>query len=343
VRDALAARGIECLVADPLEFVKSPDKGSENVLKRTGRKIRIGLKKESDLLRASGESFANLSDRAYAEALGEFAENGEFDGIVAAGLQATAACSSLRRFSVSDLPCVSLVTEHGDTRYAELPLLDLYCTPHRDSEISKLIPEEKQVVTGVPVPDLFGRSFDRYAARNYLVIPKSKTVFFINSVGLSKNTLYELCQRLSGRAADQTVYVITGRDYEYVDAVAEACSGLRGVQVTAFTKKIFVYMKAADVIISKPFGMISTASALIGVPLVHISPFGDVETAEAHFFSRHEMAVTAQNARDAMNMAVRFVNERALAERVSTMQALGSVPNAAELAADAIIGCFYGR
>ena len=89
VRDALAARGIECLVADPLEFVKSPDKGSENVLKRTGRKIRIGLKKESDLLRASGESFANLSDRAYAEALGEFAENGEFDGIVAAGLQAT--------------------------------------------------------------------------------------------------------------------------------------------------------------------------------------------------------------------------------------------------------------
>lgn len=51
------------------------------------------------------------------------------------------------------------------------------------------------------------------------------------------------------------------------------------------------YMAACDLFITKPGGLSSTEAAVLGVPLVHLSPIPGCETYNMEYFVRRHMSV----------------------------------------------------
>ena len=51
------------------------------------------------------------------------------------------------------------------------------------------------------------------------------------------------------------------------------------------------YMAACDLFITKPGGLSSTEAAVLGVPLIHLSPIPGCETYNMEYFVRRHMSV----------------------------------------------------
>lgn len=341
VHDELVRRGAECDIADPADFLpgNTPEKTKSGIIRRTHKRLMGVIRKAGDLIdRAIGTAESDFSSAEYAQKLGGFVKSGGYDSLVAVGQTAVTAASALRRHDILKIPSAAVMTDYDGDRYVTEALLDKYCMPFRNPELKAKLAGASATVTGIPVPALFGAGFNRETARNYLVIPKKKQIYMLNSSGIGRKMISEMCERLTAPGGDCTVYIAARRDDETFERLQADHSGNPRVQVIAYTQKINVYLKAADVVFAKPVGGISTAVALLGVPLIHMSVSDDTEKANAEFFSKHEMAVTARSAKDAVTKACRFVSENALALRIKTMQKKYSFPDSAERTAAVIMG-----
>ena len=67
------------------------------------------------------------------------------------------------------------------------------------------------------------------------------------------------------------------------------------IRAIAFTDQVPAYMRAADVVLTKPGGLSSTEAAVRNVPLVLTDPIPGCETKNAAFFESHGMARLAKS------------------------------------------------
>ena len=56
-----------------------------------------------------------------------------------------------------------------------------------------------------------------------------------------------------------------------------------------------VYMKASDIVYTKPGGLTSTEAAVSGIPIVHTAPIPGCESANKRFFVRHGMSIAPRS------------------------------------------------
>ena len=338
---ALTRRSAECELVDPLDFVPGLNflSSRKGVLGRTGRRLIGALRKAEGMIdRAIGITDPGFADEAYAEKLASYVSAGNYDMLVGVGPDSVRAVTSLRRFETLSIPCAAVMTDHNGTGYLSDFPLDKYCIPFRDAGLRSKLSDSAVTVTGIPVLQLFGADYSRENARNYLVVPKKKQVFFINSAGIGKGMITDICSRIKERTSDPAIYVAARRDDDFTERLKREFDGDQSVQIVAYTQRINVYLKAADAVFTKPSGAFSTSVALLGVPMIHLPPSSDAETANALFFSGHEMAVTAKNAKDAVARCLRLVNDNALGIRMKTMQKKYSFPDSADRCASFILG-----
>ena len=117
----------------------------------------------------------------------------------------------------------------------------------------------------------------------------------------------------------------------------ENYAGNEHVRIVTFTKKVNVYMNAADVMISKPGGLTSTEAAVAQVPLVQLLVYTACEAPNIAFFSSHGLSERAENAADAAEKAVALVRDKARAEAMREAQRNTIAPDAADKIAERIV------
>ena len=253
--------------------------------------------------------------------LNEYIRSELFDAVICVGrdiinklTESDHAISAPTYAVLSDYVCPSV---KGLTRY------DAVFVSHellRAELISKNFPESRITVSGVPVPLCFAEQMGKAAARNYLVIPQSKRIYLIHCSDLSTGSVEDLCDGLIREEnTDFAVYLLVGRDGDMKDDLAAYYGQSGTVRVITYTEKVNVYTEAADVIISKPVGVISAECAASSVPLVHIvSMTGHDKNAD--FLAAREMCVKALGVRDAVRKATRLAESKVLADRMKIIQ-----------------------
>ena len=65
------------------------------------------------------------------------------------------------------------------------------------------------------------------------------------------------------------------------------------VQILGFTTQMSLYLKACDVLFTKPGGLTSTEAAVTGVPMIHTAPIPGCETVNRKFFMKAGMSWSA--------------------------------------------------
>ncbi len=345
--ESAGERGIDLLRVDPVAF------GDDSAFitldasyydKKVKRKGTVGglaygaglLYDKTPLL-----SPVYFSSARYADRIERFLEDNPFDLILATHLYGMEAVTALRRRKKIRIPSYGVLTDYAYIPFLKETLLDGYFLPHRD-----LIPvleakgmkKEKLVATGLPLRKRFSRGMGREAARNFLVIPKEKTVYLLFAEGLGSAKVAKFLASLYRLDPDgNVVYVITGRSAALDDGIREAVRTSPNARRTAYNDRINVYMEAADVIISPPDPFISTGAALLGIPLVHTAAHSGSESVNAEFFSLRKMSVVAPGPKSAARGAYRLAHDKAMTSHMARRQKEEAVPDGSGAITDIII------
>ena len=328
VREALAARGHETEFLDLLQMFGDPGPLSfDKILNRISTKAPelFGMMYHAGAMySATGvTSPVYLANIRHARQLREFILARGYDAVVCSHLFPMETLTFLRRHEDLPVRCYGVLSNYTCIPFLAETELDGYFLPHeavRADCIAAGMPEEKLIVSGMPVAAKFTAPMTKQAARELLGLPQDKRIYLIMTGGIGCGDAVTLCEAIR-RVPDEDALlcVLPGRNEELRTTLEEKYAG-HGVLTVPFTDQVPAYMHAADVLLSKAGGISSAEAAVLGVPLVHTMAIPGVETQNAAFFAAHGMSFFAQNPDEAARFADRLIFDAKTRKRMLAAQ-----------------------
>lgn len=200
------------------------------------------------------------------------------------------------------------------------------------------VPQERILVTGIPLRAAFASPLERAAARRKLgLAPDCPVVLLLGSAfgfGASGQVLDELVRM----PVEVQIVVVSGRNERLLRYVRAAAQRSRGsVRPLAFTEQIHEWMFAADLVVTKPGGLTASESLACGLPLVIVNPIPGQETRNADYLLEHGAAIKVNSPRLLGHRVAEILHDRQRLERLrAAARALGRPDAAVRIARDAL-------
>lgn len=303
VRQALIRRGHEAQMMDPMIF--GGERTRHNVsqayidtVKYTPWFFRFIYWVGSEITNADRLSPVYWANSLLADRLDLYIKKNEFDAVVCSHLYPAEIVSYLKNKGRYDKPFISIGTDYTLIPFWEETSCDAFVIPHRDCEaqyISRGIPEEKLFPTGIPVRQGFyeALAITQEEARKELGLPTSGSIVLVMSGSMGYGNVVEAVRKMdSTLEADEFAVVICGTNKKLEEDLRKHFPKSPQIRIVGYSKKIALYMRASDLIFTKPGGITSTEAAFMELPIVHSAPIPGCEEANRDFFRGHGMSVT---------------------------------------------------
>ena len=195
---------------------------------------------------------------------------------------------------------------------------DYYMIPHESliPEIVKRgIPEEKLVVTGIPVAaacsepwsgtpeesaaaDTHAHSIVRkkaqQEAKKSLGLEEKQRYILVAGGSMGAGSIDRLIPALLRRIQrEEHLILICGSNQKLEQRMQARFGRDARVTILGSVSNMPVYLHACDIIYTKPGGLTSTEAAVTEIPIVHTKPIPGCETKNRSFFVKKGMSVTA--------------------------------------------------
>ncbi|RKN79066.1 MGDG synthase family glycosyltransferase [Paenibacillus ginsengarvi] len=216
---------------------------------------------------------------------------------------AAAAISALKQAGMTDIPAVTVITDHTDHSYWVHPGTDLYVVGSekvRRGLIRSGIAAGRIEVTGIPIRPPFSTGAfqtDRPALRQKLGLDPHKPVLLL--MGGGYGMMHEDAVRLmmeSAKSDRVQVVVICGHNEKLRRKLSERldCEAPgHDVRLTGFVRNMEQYMAASDLVVTKPGGLTTTEAIAMRLPMVLYRPLPGQEEDNAEFLTEAGLAVRA--------------------------------------------------
>lgn len=218
------------------------------------------------------------------------------DVIIATHPFATEMVSDLKKDGLIDAPLVCIITDYGVHRAYIADHVDAYVVASEDMipQLRRLgVEQEKIFPFGIPVHDVFFDKGDRKTTLKELGLdPDLPTVLFMaGSFGVSN--IIKLYRELDETGTNMQIIVITGRNQKLYDAFEKelAAGSHIPTQLIFFTDTVEQYMKASDLLVTKPGGLTVSEALACGLPMAVFDAIPGQEEDNADFLATHEMCV----------------------------------------------------
>ena len=196
VREALAARGHETEFLDLLQMFGEPGPLSfDKILNRISTKAPelFGMMYHAGAMySATGvTSPVYLANIRHARQLREFILARGYDAVVCSHLFPMETLTFLRRHEDLPVRCYGVLSDYTCIPFLAETELDGYFLPHeaiRADCMAAGMPEEKLIVSGMPVAAKFTAPMTKQAARELLGLPQDKRIYLIMTGGITNGT-----------------------------------------------------------------------------------------------------------------------------------------------------------
>ncbi|MBD2869872.1 MGDG synthase family glycosyltransferase [Paenibacillus arenilitoris] len=209
-----------------------------------------------------------------------------------------AAMSLLKAHGLSDLPSVTVITDHTDHSYWIHEHTDHYLVSSehvRQLLLRRSVPDRQITVTGIPVRDAFSRSHGRNELRDKYGIGRSEFVVLVMGGGLGMID-GDLADWLRSRElpADMRFLVICGRNGRLEQKLREKLAGGQAnVTVAGFVEHIDELMALSDLVLTKPGGLTTSEALAMELPMLLLRPLPGQEQDNAAYLVRQGVALEA--------------------------------------------------
>ena len=328
VKEYFDSMNISCEIMDALAFdsqIKSDfiSWGHQFIYKRAPRLFGAGYKyterhppkpgKQSviyHIVKKGAESFHNF-----------LTDNGaDIDIIVSTHIFASMILTEVKRKYPTHMKTYFIATDYTCSPGVDEIDADAMFIPHKaliPDFTGNGIPEEKLVVSGIPVRRAFYERVEPAAAKEALGLPVHSRIVLMMCGSMGCGPLRELAFALSQALPKDAALVVVCGSNERVYEKFQKLSGLPNVWVIGFTRKIHLYMDAASVILTKPGGLSTTEAATKGLPMVFIDAVPGCESKNLDFFIRNGFALTDETVDGLVSKVNALLTDRERAEAMS--------------------------
>jgi processive 1,2-diacylglycerol beta-glucosyltransferase len=282
-----------------------------------------------------------LSNSSYGKRLNHYIREKKFDAVIAVHLFPAEVLSYIRKKFGGPTKYYFLQTDYGYTPFAGEPVLDGYFIPSESNHagfVRHHIDEAKIHMTGIPVSSVFRKEVSRAQARAVLGIPENPAskVVVVSLGGTTPSKVRSICADLLRRSDDTEIYVMLGKNEQLKETLDKRFADEPRLRTVAFTDKIYLYMRAADVLIAKPGGLTCTEVAVFGEPVIYTTPIPSGEMDNADFFTERGMALYEPRIGRVAGEAEEFLRVPEIGERMVAHQAEFEHRNSAAEIADVV-------
>ena len=221
----------------------------------------------------------------------------DYDTVVLPHLFPAETITSIRKNkAITNFKCYAIATDYTCIPFWEETEMDGYIVPHEDllyEYVERGLPVELLLPLGIPASERFSQPMRTQEARDLLGLPQDQPIFLVMTGSMGYGGAARIARDLAAQMESALVLVLAGRNAQLKGAI----DSLRHprIRAIAFTDQVPAYMRAADVVLTKPGGLSSTEAAVRNVPLVLTDPIPGCETKNAAFFKSHGMARLARS------------------------------------------------
>lgn len=150
--------------------------------------------------------------------------------------------------------------------------------------IRRGLPEEKLIPLGIPVSRLCTREISKEDARKKLGLCTEKKYILVAGGSMGAGDMKKLVECLLKSTTGEELIIVCGNNQKVEARLKKSFGGEKRATVLGFTTQMSLYMKACDVLFTKPGGLTSTEGAVAEIPMVHTEPIPGCETAQPEIF-----------------------------------------------------------
>ena len=204
----------------------------------------------------------------------------------------------------------------------------------RQALVTRGVPVENVMVTGIPIDQRFSTVESKASARRAIGVDTRTTTLLLMGGGLGIGPLEKALDRIDRLAHDVQTVVIVGKNPRLEQRLEDAARTMRKrVTVAGFVPNVYEYMRAADVLVSKPGGLTSSEALAAGLPMVMLKPLPGQEERNARYLQESGVGVRVQTSRDLTGVLDDLLSRPDVLERMSSSARRLAKPNAANAVA----------
>lgn len=212
-----------------------------------------------------------------AELMSHLKRNGRFKGLVLCG-----------------------VTDFGVHQFWINDGTDYYFVASRmtkDELITKGVPDEKVIITGIPVEEKFSKEMSKTQMRSNLGLDSDKFTVLITSGGFGVGPIRKIAELLDGLDSELQMLVICGKNAQMLDYFKEQ-KFKKKIKVFGYVNNMEECMEASDIIISKSGGLTVSESLVKGLPMLIIRPIPGQEMRNAQIIENEKIGIRLNDIND---------------------------------------------
>ena len=207
------------------------------------------------------------------------------------------AAAAVKRHS-GTFPLITVLTDYTVHKlwiYKETDLIFTATEKMREELLSVGFPSDKTAACGIPIRRAFSEIAPKKTIRQNLGIADEKKMLVMMGGGLGLGDMEHTIDTLTPIESPLEIFVLTGRNERLRKRMtAKAESSPHNLRVMGYTEDTAIYMRAADLIITKPGALTLSESFALGLPLLLHEPIPGPETGNARYAVENGAAVWAK-------------------------------------------------
>lgn len=272
--------------------------------------------------------------------MAEYLKQHPADVIVAPHLYPAEILTYMKRNGTFCPKSIFIATDYACIPFTEETDCDCYVIPHSllaSEFVKRGIPAKKIKPLGIPVRSAFTSEITKAQARKKLGLPTDAVCYLVAGGSMGAGKVKQLVKYLTTHISRQEqLIVISGKNKSLERSLKRACRKFPNVSILGATNQMALYMKACDLLYSKPGGLSSTEAAVTGIPLVHTTPIPGCETRNRAFFQKNGMSISAKDPRHQAELGLRLLKHPKALLRMKQQQKTHISPDAAVKICDLI-------
>ncbi|HLW49046.1 MAG TPA: glycosyltransferase [bacterium] len=251
--------------------------------------------------------------------------------------------SDLRLAGRTAVPCLTVITDYVTHSQWIHPAVDRYCVPNetvREGLLARGVPEQRIVVSGLPVERKFLRPLDRAALRRTYGLEDGRPVVLVMAGAYAMlGGVLDVTRVLARFPSPIQVLVVCGYDRRLADQVrARAQGSPHPFHVVGYVDTVEELMAVSDVLVTKAGGVTISEALIKRLPMLIYRPIPGQEQGNTRFLLERGAALAPQTPDElARDLAQLLGDPGRLAAMAEAAGSLGR-PDAAEVVTTELAG-----
>lgn len=343
IAEAMAWHGGEAYVMDYLtlageEVSRLVGDGYVHIVKKTPLLFGMTYKLGMVVSKITRKSLVYYVNGRMAKYLNKYLKDNPVDVLIMPHIYPSETIAYMKHKGMKLPLTVAVMTDYTCIPFWEETDADYYIIPHEsltDVFVKRGLPKEKLIPLGIPVSRICRREISKEDAREKLGLSAEKKYILAAGGSMGAGNMSRLVECLLKSTEDEELIVICGSNKKVEKHLKKTFGSEKRLTILGYTNQMSLYMKACDILFTKPGGLTSTEAAVSGIPIIHTEPIPGCETANRKFFGKYGMSVSGTTVKGQVQAGLRILYDEKEASKMKENQQ----KNINKMAADDIC-CF---